>query len=165
MHLSEINKYDHGVNVYFRQWGINDYGPTVVILLQLLLDCSFSRCKQLTRVKLCTYLTNVMPQILFASTPFQDSYTKQCFEIINQLSLLQPGRSHSVPCMSLICIYLSALLSAYPVLSLVCIYCRWFQRQALERIHMLSTHPLKEWKTFLYHLQILLLIMLGEKFF
>lgn len=36
------------------------------------------------KVKLCTYLTNVKPQILFASTPFEDNYTKQYFKVINQ---------------------------------------------------------------------------------
>lgn len=69
VHISEINKFDHEIYVYFRRWGIN-YGLSVVILLQLLHDRSFSRYKHLMKVTLCTYLTNVKPQILFISTPF-----------------------------------------------------------------------------------------------
>lgn len=37
------------------------------------------------KVKLCTYLTNVKPQILFPCTPFEDNYTKQYFEVINRV--------------------------------------------------------------------------------
>lgn len=85
LHLSEINKYDHELNVYFRQWGINYCGLCAVMLFQLPHDCSFLQYKHLMKAELCTYLTNVKPQILFISPLFQGSYTKQCFEVVNQL--------------------------------------------------------------------------------
>jgi len=79
VHLSEINKYDREVNVYFRQQGINYCGLNVVMLLQLLHDCSFWRYKHLMKAQLCSYLTNVKPQILFISTPFSRQLHRTVF--------------------------------------------------------------------------------------
>lgn len=91
MHLCEINKHNHEINVYFRQRGINCCGRSVVVLFQLLHDGSFSRYKHGMKVELCTYLTNVKPQILFISTPFfQRATSNNILKLSVSFSLLHP---------------------------------------------------------------------------